>query len=155
MVSKLSNDVYNVGSSDLSIKLFEGQYKIDDGMNYNSYLILDEKIAILDTIDADEKVSKNWLENIEKVLNGKVPTYLIILHMEPDHSANIMNFLNKYPDTILVGNNKTFAMMDLYFDNLKTSNRKVVENNETLSLGKHNLTFVFASMVHWIEVMVA
>lgn len=155
MINKLSNDIYNVGSSDLSIKLFEGQYKVDNGMNYNSYLILDEKIAVLDTVDANENVSKNWLSNIETILNGKKPTYLIILHMEPDHSANIIKFLDKYPDTIIVGNSKTFTMMDLYFDSKKTSNRKIVGNNETLSLGKHNLTFVFVSMVHWIEVMVA
>lgn len=149
---KISQDIYYVGVNDHNIGLFEGQYVVPNGMTYNSYVIVDDKIAIMDTVDIH--FAHEWLNYIAEVLNGRKPNYLIIQHMEPDHSANILNFMNIYPDTTIVGNTKTFTIMDQFFDFNESVKRLVVKNNEPLNLGKHTLTFVFAPMVHWPEVMV-
>ncbi len=147
----ITEDIFYVGVNDHEIDLFEGQYVVPNGMAYNSYVITDEKIAVLDTVDAD--FSDEWLNNIRNVLNGRTPDYLIVQHMEPDHSANIMNFINAYPDTVVVGNAKTFTMIANFFENTDSINKLVVKENDTLSLGRHQLSFVFAPMVHWPEVM--
>lgn len=147
----ITNDIFNVGVNDHDIDLFEGQYIVPNGMAYNSYVIIDEKIAVLDTVDG--KFSDEWLNNIQTVLNGRTPDYLIIQHMEPDHSANIMNFMKVFPNTTIVGNAKTFVMMKNFFDDTDSLNKLVVKENDTLSLGKHTLQFIFAPMVHWPEVM--
>lgn len=147
----ITDDIFNVGVNDHDIDLFEGQYTVPNGMAYNSYVIIDEKIAVLDTVDGN--FSEKWLKNIETVLNGRTPDYLIIQHMEPDHSANIMNFMKVFPNTTIVGNAKTFVMMKNFFDNTDSLNKLVVKENDTLSLGKHTLQFIFAPMVHWPEVM--
>ena len=147
----ITDDIFNVGVNDHDIDLFEGQYTVPNGMAYNSYVIIDEKIAVLDTVDRN--FSEKWLKNIETVLNGRTPDYLIIQHMEPDHSANIMNFMKVFPNTTIVGNAKTFVMMKNFFDDTDSLNKLVVKENDTLSLGKHTLQFIFAPMVHWPEVM--
>ncbi len=147
----ITDDIFNVGVNDHDIDLFEGQYTVPYGMAYNSYVIIDEKIAVLDTVDGN--FSEKWLKNIETVLNGRTPDYLIIQHMEPDHSANIMNFMKVFPNTTIVGNAKTFVMMKNFFDDTDSLNKLVVKENDTLSLGKHTLQFIFAPMVHWPEVM--
>lgn len=148
----VTKDIFYVGVNDRSIDLFEGQYTVPNGMAYNSYVIADEKIAVTDTVDA--AFCGEWLGNISEVLDGKNPDYLIVQHMEPDHSANIVNFIEKYPDTTVVANTKAFDMMENFFDASKIKNRLVVKDGDTLCLGKHTLTFVFAPMVHWPEVMV-
>ncbi len=147
----ITNDIRYIGVNDHQVDLFEGQYKVPNGMAYNSYAILDEKIAIMDTVDA--RFTQSWLDNIEKELSGRAPDYLIVQHMEPDHSAGIALFAAAYPSAVIVGNAKTFGMMDQFFGVLP-NNRLVVENGQSLSLGRHELTFVFAPMVHWPEVMV-
>ena len=147
----ITDDIFNVGVNDHDIDLFEGQYTVPNGMAYNSYVIIDEKIAVLDTVDGN--FSEKWLKNIETVLNGRTPDYLIIQHMEPDHSANIMNFMKVFPNTTIVGNAKTFVMMKNFFDDTDSLNKLVVKENDTLLLGKHTLQFIFAPMVHWPEVM--
>ena len=150
---KIGNDIYYVGVNDHQIDLFEGQYVVPNGMSYNSYVIMDEKIAVMDTVD--EAFGEEWLENVAKVLDGAKPDYLVVQHMEPDHAANIENFMKAYPDTIVVANTKTFTMMGNFFRNLNLDGKKlVVANGDSLTLGKHVLTFVFAPMVHWPEVMV-
>ena len=150
---KITNDILYVGVNDHQVDLFEGQYVVPNGMAYNSYVIKDEKIAVMDTVDA--KFTHEWLDNIEKVLDGAEPDYLIVQHMEPDHAANIHNFMKVYPDTTVVANVKTFAMMENFFRSMNLEGKKLeVENGQSLSLGKHVLTFVFAPMVHWPEVMV-
>ena len=148
----VTKDIFYVGVNDRSIDLFEGQYTVPNGMAYNSYVIADEKIAVTDTVDA--AFCGEWLGNISEVLNGRNPDYLIVQHMEPDHSANIVNFIEKYPDTTVVANTKAFDMMENFFDASQIKNRLVVKDGDTLCLGKHTLTFVFAPMVHWPEVMV-
>lgn len=147
----ITNNIFNVGVNDRDVDLFEGQYIVPNGMAYNSYVVMDEKIAVLDTVD--ENFTEEWLDNIREVLNGRTPDYLIVQHMEPDHSANIMEFMKVYPETVIVGNAKTFTMMANFFDNTESFSKLVVKENDTLSLGKHILTFVFAPMVHWPEVM--
>lgn len=147
----ITNDIFNVGVNDRDVDLFEGQYVVPNGMAYNSYVVMDEKIAVLDTVDGN--FTEEWLGNIREVLNGRTPDYLIVQHMEPDHSANIMEFMKVYPETVIVGNAKTFTMMANFFDNTESFSKLVVKENDTLSLGKHILTFVFAPMVHWPEVM--
>ena len=149
---KISNDIKYVGVNDHNIDLFEGQYVVPNGMAYNSYVILDEKIAIMDTVDIH--FTHEWLDNLAEVLDGRKPDYLVVQHMEPDHAANIQNFLKVYPDTTIVANKKTFAMIDQFFDLDENVKREEVTNGGTLTLGKHVLTFVFAPMVHWPEVMV-
>ncbi len=150
MKKLVTKDIYYVGVNDHQIDLFEGQYIVPKGMAYNSYVIKDELIAIMDTVD--QHFTDEWLKNIEGVLEGQKPTYLIVQHMEPDHSANIVNFLKKYPDTYVVGNQKTFKMMDQFFHQ-DIPHKLVVNDGDTLNLGEHILTFVFAPMVHWPEVM--
>lgn len=150
---KIGNDIYYVGVNDHQVDLFEGQYVVPNGMSYNSYVIMDEKIAVMDTVDANFK--DEWLENVARVLDGAKPDYLVVQHMEPDHAANIENFMKAYPDTTVVANTKTFTMMGNFFRNLNLDGKKlVVANGDSLTLGKHVLTFVFAPMVHWPEVMV-
>lgn len=149
---KITSDIKYVGVNDHRVDLFEGQYVVPNGMAYNSYVILDEKIAVMDTVDIH--FEKEWLANVGTALDGRTPDYLVVQHMEPDHSANIQNFMKKYPDTTIVGNAKTFAMMDQFFTLDSQVKRLTVQDKGTLSLGKHELTFVFAPMVHWPEVMV-
>ena len=151
---RITDDILYVGVNDHNIDLFEGQYIVPNGMAYNSYVINDEKIAVMDTVDA--AFGDEWLKNIADVLNGATPDYLIIQHMEPDHSANIQKFLEVYPNIKIVGNAKTFTMIGNFFRDLKLAdeNKLEVKNKDTLTLGKHELTFVFAPMVHWPEVMV-
>ena len=150
---QITNDILYVGVNDHQVDLFEGQYDVPNGMAYNSYVIKDEKIAVMDTDDAN--FTKEWLDNIAAVLDGAKPDYLVVQHMEPDHAANIENFMNAYPDTTIVANTKTFGMMKNFFRNLDLEGRTLeVGNGESLTLGRHVLTFVFAPMVHWPEVMV-
>ena len=149
---KITNDIKYVGVNDHDVDLFEGLYDVPNGMAYNSYVILDEKIAVMDSVD--RSFGKQWLNNVDKACSGKTPDYLIVQHMEPDHSANIAAFLEKYPTATVVGNAKTFTMIKNYFGEEFVKNTLTVKDGETLSLGKHNLTFVFAPMVHWPEVMV-
>lgn len=153
-MNKIANEIYYIGVNDHEIDLFEGQYDVPNGMAYNSYIILDEKIAVFDTVDGN--FTDQWLENISNTLEGRKPDYLIVQHMEPDHSANILNFIKAYPEAVIVGNAKTFAMMSAYFEDIDSliSDKKLeVKDGDTLSLGRHELTFVFAPMVHWPEVM--
>ncbi|MBR5721251.1 MAG: flavin reductase [Clostridia bacterium] len=147
----ISDDIKYVGVNDRKTDLFEGHYLIPNGISYNSYVILDDEIAVMDTVDA--AFTHEWLDNIQSVLDGKKPKYLIIQHMEPDHSANIVNFLKVYPDTTVVATAKAFAMMKNFFGNDFEDRQIIVGDMNTLSLGKHNLTFVTAPMVHWPEVM--
>ena len=151
-VKKVTDSIIYVGVNDHKIDLFEGQYDVPNGMAYNSYVILDDKIAVMDTVDIN--FTHDWLDNLAEALGGKSPDYLIVQHMEPDHSANIQNFVNTYPNAKVVGNSKTFAMMAQFFGTSFEDKQVVVENGGTLDLGKHQLTFVFAPMVHWPEVMV-
>ena len=149
---KITSDIVYVGVNDKKIDLFEGQYVVPNGISYNSYLILDEKIAVMDTVDAS--FTTEWLSNLDKALNGKTLDYLIVQHMEPDHSANIVNFLNTYKNATIVSSLKAFTMMQNFFGDDFKDRRIVVGENDTLSLGKHLLTFVTAPMVHWPEVIV-
>ena len=149
---KITNDIYYVGVNDHKVDLFEGQYRVPNGMAYNSYVIMDEKVAVMDTVDAH--FTHEWLDNLQSVLGDRKPDYLIIQHMEPDHSANIANFAAAYPETVIVSNQKAFAMMENFFEIDLEARKLVVCNGDTLSLGKHQLTFVFAPMVHWPEAMV-
>ena len=148
----ITNDIRYVGVNDHSVDLFEGQYVVPNGMAYNSYVILDEKTAVMDTVDA--RFTHEWLDNIQNTLCGKAPDYLIIQHMEPDHSANIANFMKVYETTTIVSSDKAFRMMDQFFGTSYEDRRIVVGEGDTLSLGRHNLTFVTAPMVHWPEVIV-
>ena len=151
---KLTESVYYVGADDKTLDLFEGQYVIPEGISYNSYVIMDEKIAVMDTVD--KRATDEWLKNLEEVLGGKEPDYLVVLHLEPDHAANIELFLNKYKNAKLVTNPKAFNMIPQFFEHLDLSGRKVeVNEGDELPLGAHTLTFVMAPMVHWPEVMVA
>lgn len=149
---KVTDSILYVGVNDHEVDLFEGQYVVPNGMAYNSYVILDDKIAVMDTVDIH--FAQEWLNNIAEALDGKKPTYLVVQHMEPDHSASIAEFLKVYPDAIVVGNAKTFVMMQQFLGADVAPNREVVANKGTLELGSHTLTFVFAPMVHWPEVMV-
>ena len=148
----ITNDIKYIGVNDHKIDLFEGQYIVPNGMSYNSYAIIDEKIAIMDTVDA--AFTHEWLDNIQNTLEGRKPDYLVVQHMEPDHSANIMNFIKAYPDAKIVSSAKAFAMMKNFFGTDFAERQFVVGEGDTLSLGKHTLTFVTAPMVHWPEVIV-
>ena len=149
----ITDSIFYVGVNDHQVDLFEGQYDVPNGMAYNSYVIMDEKIAVMDTVDAN--FTEEWLGNIAKVLDGKKPDYLVVQHMEPDHAANIHNFMKAYPDTTVVANAKTFGMMKNFFPDMELGDQKLeVKNGESLTLGSHTLTFVFAPMVPWPEVMV-
>ena len=149
----ITNDIRYIGVNDHDIDLFEGQYIVPEGMAYNSYVIIDEKTAVMDTVSAD--FGEEWLANLENVLAGRKPDYLIIHHMEPDHSANIDKFISAYPEAAVVGNAKTFEMIDQFFGSGLCKNKLAVKNGDTLSLGRHELTFLFAPMVHWPEVMMS
>ena len=149
----ISDTVFYAGVNDRKVDLFEGQYPVPNGISYNSYIIKGEKVAVMDSVD--KNFGEEWLENIEKVLGGKAPDYLVVLHMEPDHSANIKAFLEKYPDAVVVSSAKAFAMMENYFGKEIAKNRLEVKDGEKLDLGGRSLTFVAAPMVHWPEVMVA
>ena len=147
----ITNDVKYIGVNDHKVDLFEGQYIVPNGMAYNSYAIIDEKIAIMDSVDADFK--DEWLDNIKNILGDRSPDYLIVQHMEPDHSANVHEFAKAYPDATIVATDRAFVMMKKFFGTDFADHRIVVTEGDTLSLGKHNLTFVLAPMVHWPEVM--
>ncbi len=149
----ITDSILYIGADDKDLDLFEGQYVIPNGISYNSYVILDEKVAVMDTVDARRK--DEWLANLEKALDGRGVDYLVVSHMEPDHSANIQALAEKYPEMTVVGNAKTFQMMGQFFDLDLSGRSLVVKEGDTLSLGGHELTFVMAPMVHWPEVMVA
>ena len=149
---KITNDITYVGVNDHEVDLFEGQYIVPNGMAYNSYVILDEKVAVMDTVD--KKFGCQWLSNIKEVLAGREPDYLVVQHMGPDHSANIANFMTAYPNATIVSSAKAFTMMGQFFGTEFEDRRIVVGEGDTLSLGKHVLTFVTAPMVHWPEVIV-
>ena len=151
MLKKVTDTILYVGANDHDVDLFEGQYVVPNGMAYNSYVILDEKVAVMDTIDASK--TAEWLSNVKKALAGREPDYLVVQHMEPDHAASIEAFVNTYPQVTVVANKKTFVMIAQFFPKLQMENTLCVENFGTLSLGKHTLTFAFAPMVHWPEVM--
>ena len=148
----VTKDIYYVGVNDHQIDFFEGQYDVPNGMAYNSYVVMDDKITVFDTVDA--RFKDEWLANLAEVLGDRTPDYLIVQHMEPDHSANILNFAIAYPDAKIVANTKTFGMMKQFFGTDFYHRRVVVKDGETLSTGKHSFTFVFAPMVQWPEVMV-
>lgn len=149
---EITKDIIYIGVNDHKVDLFEGQYVVPNGMAYNSYVILDEKTAVMDTVDAH--FGEEWFANLEQALGGRKPDYLVVQHMEPDHSANIAKFAEKYPEAQIVGNAKTFTMVKNFFGTDYADRRVVVKDGESLSLGAHELTFVFAPMVHWPEVMV-
>lgn len=148
----ITNDIKYIGVNDHKIDLFEGQYIVPNGMAYNSYAIIDEKIAIMDSVDAG--FTAEWLDNIKNALSGRTPDYLIVQHMEPDHSANIVNFLNAYPQAKIVASAKSFAMMKNFFGTDFAEKQIIVGEGNTLCLGRHNLKFITAPMVHWPEVIV-
>ena len=149
----ITRDIKYIGVNDHTVDLFEGQYVVPNGMSYNSYAILDEKIAIMDTVD--QNFTDEWLANVAAVLEGRKPDYLVVHHMEPDHSANIDKFLTAYPEAVVVSSAKAFTMMKQFFGTDYADRRMVVGEGSTLSLGKHTLTFVTAPMVHWPEVIVS
>ena len=148
---KISDSIIYIGASDKTIDLFESQYIVPNGMAYNSYVILDDKVAVMDT--ADERVSDKWAENLENALGGRAVDYLVVQHMEPDHSANIVKLAEKYPDMKIVGNAKTFVMMSQFFDTDLSDRQITVKEGDTLELGAHTLQFIMAPMIHWPEVM--
>ena len=149
---KITDGVRYIGVDDTTLDLFESQYPVPNGVSYNSYVIFDEKIAVTDTVDG--RKTEEWLANLRRELGGKKPDYLVLHHMEPDHSASIAAFLKEYPETAVVGNQKTFTIAERFFGDIFPS-RVTVKDGETLSLGERSLTFVFAPMVHWPEVMVS
>ena len=149
---EITKEIKYIGVNDHDIDLFEGHYIVENGMAYNSYVILDEKIAVMDTVDTH--FTEEWLTNLKTALNGRKPDYLIVQHMEPDHSANIANFLKEYPETVLVASMAAFNMMKQFFGTDYADKKMVVKEGDTLSLGKHTLSFVAAPMVHWPEVIV-
>ena len=149
----ITNDIKYIGVNDHEVDLFEGQYVVPNGISYNSYVIMDEKIAVMDTVD--QNFGEQWLANLEATLEGRKPDYLVVHHMEPDHSANIDNFLKVYPDAVVVSSAKAFAMMKNFFGTDYADRRVVVGEGDTLALGVHTLTFVTAPMVHWPEVIVS
>jgi len=152
IVKMITNDIKYVGVNDHSLDLFEGQYKVPGGMAYNSYVIIDEKIAVMDSVS--EGFGGEWIDNIKAVIGDRAPDYLVVQHMEPDHSANITTFINEYPESVIVSSAKAFAMMKQFFGDDYSSRRIVVKEGDTLSLGKHTLNFIEAPMVHWPEVIV-
>ncbi len=150
--AKITDSILYVGADDKDLDLFESQYVVPNGVSYNSYVILDEKVALMDTVD--QRATKEWLENLDHVLAGRTIDYLIVSHMEPDHAANAKTLIDKYPDMQIVGNTKTFTIMSQFFDVDFTDKSLVVKEGDTLSLGAHTLQFFMAPMVHWPEVMV-
>lgn len=153
-MKKISEDIIYVGADDLKLDLFENQYALKNGVSYNSYVIKDRKIVVMDTVD--ERATDWWFDNLEEAFDGKAPDYLVISHLEPDHSANIESFMHKYPETVIVANAKTFAMLPQFVNIKLDDDRKiVVAEGDELKLGKHTLKFIMAPMVHWPEVMVS
>jgi len=150
-MNNVTKDIFYIGVNDHEIDLFEGQYDVPNGMAYNSYMIADEKIAVLDTVD--KNFTDQWLRELKEALGGRKPDYLIVQHVEPDHSANIGSFLSEYPDATVVGNAKTFAFIKAFYPEVEINNALTVKEGDTLSLGAHELTFILAPMVHWPEVM--
>lgn len=150
-MTKVTNDIYYVGVNDHQLDLFEGQYIVENGMAYNSYVVMDEQITVFDTVDAN--FTDEWLANIAEVVGDRTPDYLVVQHMEPDHSANIGCFAEKYPSAKIVGNAKTFTYMKQFFGKDFANEKVIVKDNDTLTTGAHTFTFVFAPMVHWPEVM--
>lgn len=148
---EITNDIKYIGVNDHDIDLFEGQYVVKDGISYNSYVIIDEKICVVDTVDKNFK--DEWLNNLDAALGDRKPDYLLVQHMEPDHSANILNFMNKYPEAVVVSSMIAFNMMKNFFNTAFEDRRLVIKENDTLSLGKHTLSFIAAPMVHWPEVI--
>lgn len=151
-MKQITDSVFYVGVNDRTIDLFEGMYEVPNGVAYNSYVVLDKEISVFDTVDA--AYTEEWLSNVAEVLGDRTPDYLIVQHMEPDHSANIEKFIQKYPEAKVVGNAKTFVMLHQFFETDFTKNQVVVADMDTLCTGEHTFTFVFAPMVHWPEVMV-
>lgn len=151
MLKKVTDSIIYVGANDHDIDLFEGQYVVPNGMAYNSYVILDEKVAVMDTID--QRKTAEWLKNVDRALQGRTPDYLIVQHMEPDHAASIEAFMQQYPEVTVVANVKTFPMIENFFPTLEMKNTLTVQNMDALDLGQHKLVFAFAPMVHWPEVM--
>ncbi|MGN0672562.1 MAG: FprA family A-type flavoprotein, partial [Anaerovoracaceae bacterium] len=149
---KIADSIVYVGVNDHEIDLFEGQYVVPEGMSYNSYVISDEKIAVMDSVDAG--FTAEWLDNVEKVCEGRTPDYLIVQHMEPDHSGSIAPFMEKYPEAYIVASDKAFGMMKKFYGSDYPERRVVIKEGDTLDLGSRALTFVAAPMVHWPEVMV-
>lgn len=149
---QITNDIKYIGVNDHDIDLFEGQYIVENGMAYNSYVILDDKIAVMDTVDTS--FEKEWLENLKAALDGRTPDYLVVQHMEPDHSASIDAFVNAYPDAVIVASAPAFTMMRQFFGIDYAEKKQIIKEGDTLSLGTHTLQFVAAPMVHWPEVMV-
>ncbi|MCD7837091.1 MAG: FprA family A-type flavoprotein [Lachnospiraceae bacterium] len=152
MKAHITNDIKYIGVNDRDIDIFEGQYKVENGMAYNSYIIIDEKIAVMDSVDAH--FTQEWLDNVSSSLCGRTPDYLVVQHMEPDHSANILNFVEKYPSVKLVASAKAFSIMKNFFGTDFSESRIIVSDGDTLNLGKHTLQFLSAPMVHWPEVIV-
>lgn len=147
----ITDSIIYTGVNDYEVDLFEGQYPVPNGMSYNSYVIIDEKIVVMDTVDA--KKTDEWLANVEQAFAGRQPDYLVVQHMEPDHSASMEAFVEKYPQAVVVGNARTFVMIGQFFPKMKLQNTLTVKDGETLALGRHTLQFIFAPMVHWPEVM--
>ena len=150
--TKITDSILYVGVDDKDLDLFESQYVVPNGVSYNSYVILDEKVTLMDTVD--QRATKEWLENLDAVLEGRTIDYLVVSHMEPDHAANAKTLIDKFPNMKIVGNAKTFAMMSQFFDVDLTGRSVVVKEGDTLNLGAHTLQFIMAPMVHWPEVMV-
>ena len=151
---QLTDDIFYIGTDDKTLDLFEGQYVIPNGISYNSYVIKDTKIAVMDT--ADKRVTQEWFANLKTVLGDKKPDYLVVLHMEPDHAANIAKFMTAYPEAKMVSGAKSFTLLEQFFEDLDVTNRKVeVKEGDVLDLGEHKLSFIAAPMVHWPEVMFA
>ena len=151
MITKVTDSIYYVGCNDHSIDLFEGQYVVPNGMAYNSYVILDNRTVVIDTMD--QNFTDQWLANVREALGDRQPDYLLVQHMEPDHAASIGAFMNVYPETTVIGNKKTFKMIDQFFPGIKIKNSLKFDNGDSLKIGEHELNFVFAPMVHWPEVM--
>ena len=154
MNKQLTSEIYYIGVDDKNLDLFEGQYIVPNGIAYNSYVIKDAKIAVIDT--ADKRVTDEWFANLKAVLGGRNPDYLVVLHMEPDHAANIAKFMTAYPEAKMVSGAKSFTLLEQFFEDLDVTNRKVeVKEGDVLDLGEHKLSFIAAPMVHWPEVMFA
>ena len=154
MNTKLTNDIFYIGADDKTLDLFEGQYIIPNGISYNSYVIMDDKIAVMDTVD--KRATKEWFSNLNNILQERTPDYLVVLHMEPDHAANIANFIDTYPTAKIVSNAKTVKMLPQFFPEIDLTDKIItVDENTELDLGQHKLKFIMAPMVHWPEVMMA
>ena len=149
---QITNDIKYIGVNDHDIDLFEGQYVVENGMAYNSYVIMDEKIAVMDTVDTN--FEEEWLGNLKTVLDGRTPDYLIVQHMEPDHSASIDAFVKAYPETVIVASAPAFTIMKQFFGTNYADKQQIIKEGDTISLGSHTLQFIAAPMVHWPEVMV-